>query len=382
MQTELPDGARMEFVRIEPGSFLMGAPPADRCARGIEQPRTEVTLTQGFWLARYVVTQGQWEAVMGARPWADKEHVVQHPDHPAVYVSWDAVQEFVQTLNVASYEHYRLPSEAEWEYACRAGTRTRWSHGRDWMRLHRYAWCAHNTWDAGLRHAQPVGRKEPNPWGLCDMHGNVWEWCQDGLEAYPEEGRLDPRAAAEGPVRVYRGGSFYCSFTYARSSARGSHWSGYSHFDVGFRLARVEPEDVVALEVLAEVATGDEYWPPVQGGTPVKRFRFGEFEAVVVSGVQSLGGIQYLYVMSVYRLPEGELYLCVASEENALDEPQGRGRRAGSMAGSHFLGLFTGGRHLNLGLSDDWADLEKFTAKALDVARRHIGVLAKVKEVK
>ena len=129
---DLPGGATMDFVWIEPGTLLMGAPDSDRYAAPAQKPQHEVTITRGFYLGKYEITQGEWEAVMGTRPWWRRGYVRENPDHPAVYISWNDVQGFVQRLNEAAGEElYRLPTEAEWEYACRAGTTTRWSFGED-----------------------------------------------------------------------------------------------------------------------------------------------------------------------------------------------------------------------------------------------------------
>ena len=131
----LPGGGEMAFVWIEPGVFQMGSPESERsdcdwCDH--EGPLHEVELSRGFWLGKYEVTQGQWEAVMGSRPWSGRDYVRSNSSHPAVYISWHDVQEFIEKLNAASGSSlYRLPSEAEWEYACRAGTQTRWSFGDD-----------------------------------------------------------------------------------------------------------------------------------------------------------------------------------------------------------------------------------------------------------
>jgi formylglycine-generating enzyme required for sulfatase activity len=200
----------MEFVYIPPGKFLMGSLSSEPGRSSDEGPQHEVTITQGFYLGKYEVTQGQWESVMGTRPWSGQDYVQENPDHPTVYVSWNDAQAFVTKLNqAAGSDLYRLPAEAEWEYACRAGTTTRWSFGDDQDRLGEYAWYTANAWYAGKQYAQKVGTKKPNPWGLYDMHGNVWEWCQDWYGPYSSSPHVDPTGRLSGSRRVVRGCSFH-----------------------------------------------------------------------------------------------------------------------------------------------------------------------------
>ncbi len=235
----LPNGATMDFVWIESGTFLMGSPSSERGRS--DGPQHEVTLTQGYWLGQYEITQGQWEAVMETRPWSGESFVQANPSHPAVYISWDDVQAFVARLNEAAGSAvYRLPTEAEWEYASRAGTTTRWSFGDDEGDLGDYAWYIDNAWDAGLEYAQPVGTKLPNPWGLYDMHGNVWEWVQDWYGEYGSDALVDPRGPSGGHVRVIRGGDFDNDARYARSAIRGLYSPGGRYGRVGARLLRTE----------------------------------------------------------------------------------------------------------------------------------------------
>ena len=158
---------------------------------------------------------------MGTTPWSGQDNVRSNPNHPAVYISWEDMQELTQQLNEAAGEEiYRLPTEAEWEYACRAGTTTWWSFGDDEARLGDYAWYRANAWDAGLEYAQPVGTKQPNPWGLYDMHGNVIEWCQDWYGSYTSNSQVDPTGPSSGSSRVSRGGNFDWGARGARSAIR------------------------------------------------------------------------------------------------------------------------------------------------------------------
>ena len=238
---DLPGGATMEFVWIEPGTFTMGSPDSE-LERGLDEgPQHEVTISRGFYLGKYEITQAQWEAVMGTTPWSGQDFVQANPNHPAVYISWEDVQELIARLNeAAGGEVYRFPSEAEWEYACRAGTTTRWSFGDDESRLGEYAWYYDNAWSAGLQYAQPVGTKLPNPWGLFDMHGNVWEWCQDWLGEYTSDNQTDPTGPAAGSTRVVRGVHFGHYARNTRSAYRYYYSPSSRNGRIGARLLRTK----------------------------------------------------------------------------------------------------------------------------------------------
>ena len=187
---------------------MMGSPSSEKGRYDDEGPVHEVTISKGFYLGKYEVTQGQWEGVMGTTPWRGKDYVRSGSDYPAVYVSWDDAQEFISRLNsAAGSEVYRLPSEAEWEYACRAGTTTRWSFGDDESQLTHYAWYgAYRRGDVGEKYGHRVGTKRANPWGLYDMHGNVSEWVQDWKGDYSSSSVVDPLGPSTGSYRVVRGG--------------------------------------------------------------------------------------------------------------------------------------------------------------------------------
>ena len=235
----LPNGATMEFVWMEPGTFTMGSPSSESGRGSDEGPQHEVAIREGFWLGRYEITQEQWEAVMGTAPWSGQSYVQANASNPAVYISWDDVDDLIGLLNTdADATVYRLPMEAEWEYACRAGTSTRWSFGDEKSQLGEYAWYDDNAWNAGLQYAQPVGTKLPNPWGLFDMHGNVWEWCQDSYGSYPSAAEVDPQGPSAGSSRVIRGGNFYFVAPYTRSAYRYSYAPGRRSNAVGARLLR------------------------------------------------------------------------------------------------------------------------------------------------
>ena len=215
------------FAQIEPGTFMMGAETTDD-----EQPIHRVTLTRGFELGRYEVTQAQWEAVMGSNPSYFKAC---GGDCPVEQVSWQAVQTFLRILNGVDARYtYRLPTEAEWEYAARAGSTTAYAFGDDPAELPAYAWYGVNS----QCHIRPVGRKQPNAWGLYDMHGNLWEWTHDWDGDYPAGPVTDPSGPASGEYRTNRGGGWSNDPQFLTSSYRGSYRPGYSSNGLGFRLAR------------------------------------------------------------------------------------------------------------------------------------------------
>ena len=238
----LPGGATMEMVWIKPGTFLMGSPEDEPGRENDEGPQHEVTVSRGFWLGKYELTQAQWESVMGTRPWSGMYYVWEKPDHPAVCISWDDMRTFIAKLNKAKgSEVYRLPTEAEWEYACRAGTTTRWSFGDDESLLGNYAWYDANAWYVGKGYAHAVGTKLPNPWGLYDMHGNVYEWVQDWYGSYFSDPQADPTGPTSGSDRVERGGCFGAGTQYARSAYRTRGPLGHRYYSIGARLLRQGP---------------------------------------------------------------------------------------------------------------------------------------------
>ena len=222
----------MEFVLIPAGEFMMGSPSGEKGSYGDEGPVHEVTINNPFYMGKYPVTQKQWEKVMGNNPSSFKGE-----DRPVESVSWENVQEFVKKLNEKEGANkYRLPSEAEWEYACRAGKQTRYSFGDDESKLNEYAWYSENS--GGETH--PVGQKKPNPWSLYDMYGNVLEWVQDkwhdNYEGAPSNGSAwEDRF---GFARVLRGGSWNGDAGSCRSANRVRYFSGVLSGNLGFRLLR------------------------------------------------------------------------------------------------------------------------------------------------
>lgn len=238
----------IEFTRIPAGTFAMGSPETDPEGRAMERPRHEVTISRPLWVARTEVTQAEWEQIMGENPYErDRSNPyyarpgmaerITRPDHPAT-VSWNDAQEFIAALNAAEDgPDYRLPTEAEWEYFARAGTTTRYYFGDDGSELGDHAWFGAGFAEGGHH---PVGQKTPNPWGLHDIHGNVWEWVQDRYDAdyYATSPSTDPAGPESGAARVVRGGSWHSTGDGWRSAARRDYEPDYRGISIGFRLVR------------------------------------------------------------------------------------------------------------------------------------------------
>ena len=224
--------AGITFCWCPPGSFLMGAYPYEIGSQSDELPQHQVTLSRGFWMSKYEITQAQWRGVMGSNPSS-----FPGDGRPVEMVSWTNVQQFIQILNNANPTmNFRLPSEAEWEYACRASTTTRFYWGDDpsYNQIGNYAWYDSNS---GNR-THDVGGKIPNAWGLCDMSGNVWEWCQDWWGSYAAGAVSDSQGPSTGSRRVLRGGSWDFNFSYCRSAYRVSNPPDYPDNFMGFRVVR------------------------------------------------------------------------------------------------------------------------------------------------
>ncbi len=203
----LPGNVPLDMVWCPAGSFQMGRYPEELHSYSREDPQHQVTLTHGFWMAKYELTKRQWSAVMGTAPWMGYPEVSSDPDSPAVYVSWDDAQAFVTALSSLAGEDFRLPTEAQWEYAARAGTSSRFYWGDDisLSQISGYAWwLGNNEGYAGI-----VGRRAPNTFGLYDIIGNIWEWCQDWYApGYTVGPAVDPLGPSTGTLRVGRGGSW------------------------------------------------------------------------------------------------------------------------------------------------------------------------------
>lgn len=211
-------GIKLEY--IEPGEFLMGSPDSNKEHRYNESPQHMVRLTNAFYMGVTEVTQAQWIKVMDSSPLFGKERVRMGDRYPATYVSWNDAVEFCKKLSQKEGSKYRLPTEAEWEYACRAGTKTQFSFGNDENRLGDYAWFDKNTSGAGEDYPHTVAQKKPNQWGLYDMHGNVEEWCGDWIDFYWDSPTVDPKGPPTGRTRVLRGGAWYGNPEHCRSASR------------------------------------------------------------------------------------------------------------------------------------------------------------------
>jgi formylglycine-generating enzyme required for sulfatase activity len=236
----LPGGSTMDFLWMRAGTFAMGSPDTEVGRATNEGPQHQVTLTKGYWIGRMEVTQAQWQGVMGTGPWADITWVTPEPTSPAIYVSWDDAQALIHQLNLAAGDSlYRLPTEAEWEYACRAGTTAPWSFGDQATDLERYAWYEANTVNVGENASHRAGAKLANRWGLCDVHGNVAEWCQDYYGAYTAAAATDPTGPGTGTVRVLRGGGFRSTAQGTRSATRENHAADGRKHGNGVRLVRL-----------------------------------------------------------------------------------------------------------------------------------------------
>jgi formylglycine-generating enzyme required for sulfatase activity len=198
---KLPNGVTLEMVSLPAGQFLMGSSESDS-----KKPKHQVKVNS-FAIGKYPITQAQYQAVMGTNP----SYFENSPQNPVEQVSWDDAQAFCQKLSEITGKNYRLPTEAEWEYACRAGTTTHYYFGDDANQLGNYAWYDENS----NNKTHPVGQKKPNAWGLYDMSGNVWEWCEDSC---------------------LHGGSWHIFPIYCRSAYRLRNNPLIHYNDFGFRV--------------------------------------------------------------------------------------------------------------------------------------------------
>ena len=259
----------MKFVLIPNESFTMGSRLTDdelfkrfggkEWWYREEKPSHSVKIKRSFYLQTTPVTQGQWQLFMGNTPSDFKDG---GEDCPVEQVSWEDTQQFIKKLNeIEKTKDYRLPSEAEWEYACRAGSDAEFSFGDDVKRLDKFAWYSENS--DGKTH--PVGKKEPNTWGLYDMYGNVWEWVEDDWHDNCRGVPNDGRAWIDNPrydFRVVRGGSLNCDARSCRSAARYSFRANIRSGYVGFRLS-------------GSVALGRKVWKYRDQTDPSRRSEVG-----------------------------------------------------------------------------------------------------------
>ncbi|MFA5866078.1 MAG: SUMF1/EgtB/PvdO family nonheme iron enzyme [Phycisphaerae bacterium] len=229
------NGVLMTLTTIPAGTFRMGDIAGN--AGSNEQPVHNVTLSKDYYMGIYEVTQAQWKAAMGTEPWKGQPSIKEQGDCPATYVTWIDAVAFCTKLNQLNPGRtFRLPMEAEWERACRAGTETLYYFGDDSSILGNYAWWDGNAQSVNENYAHVVGTKLKNDYGLFDMHGNVWEWCSDWYGSYSSGSITDPTGPSTESFRVLRGGSWGDSANYCRSSYRGWGAPDYSYYSVGFRI--------------------------------------------------------------------------------------------------------------------------------------------------
>jgi len=232
----------IEFAYCPPGYFFMGCKPDESGCSLEEQPQHQVTFAQGFYISKHEITQVQWWAVMGTRPSRHRGILLfKTADQPVDSVTWSDTQNFLAALNAARPgTQYRLPSEAEWEYACRAGTTTRyyWGDDPDNLLMPAYAWVPANS----DKKTHPAGQLEPNAWGICDMSGNVWEWVQDYWHSSYDSAPLDgsARETPASDLRVVRGGS-YTNNLGCRCAFHGGYAPEIRNRDYGFRIVYSAP---------------------------------------------------------------------------------------------------------------------------------------------
>jgi len=212
---DLGGGVTMKLVLIPAGKFMMGSPESEKGREAKEGPQHEVTLSKPFYMGVTEATQAQYQAVMGANP-----SQVKGETNPVDQVSWNDATEFCKKLSEKTRRAVRLPTEAEWEYACRAGSKTRFCFGDAEEGFEDYGWYGANSGNT----THPVGQKKPNAWGLYDMHGNVWEWCSDWYGEYAAGQAADPTGPAKGEDRVLRGGCWGDGPQACRLARR--NWSG------------------------------------------------------------------------------------------------------------------------------------------------------------
>lgn len=235
---DLGNGIYLDMVYVAGGNFIMGSPSSEKDSSDRERPQHEVT-APSYWMGKYAVTQEQWEAVTENNPSAFKE-----AKRPVDFVSWDDCQEFCQKLSSNIGKNYRLPSEAEWEYGCRAGTTTAFHTGEtiisnlaNYDGDYTYLEEGKGLW---RNRTVEVETFPPNTFGLYEMHGNVWEWCEDGWHDNYQEAPRDERAWTDNhsqtSARVLRGGSWFNSLTHCRSARRFSYGRGHAYNSYGFRL--------------------------------------------------------------------------------------------------------------------------------------------------
>jgi len=248
---DLGKGVTMKLVLVPAGDFMMGGKfsPAESVKKfggkanhyASEHPRRKVTISKPFYIGVFELTQAQWEAVMDEKPYDSKMVTKIGPDYPASWMQWTEANEYCAKLSKKLGKKIALPTEAQWEYACRAGSDTEFCYGDDPKKIGDYGWLGSNMIDnkKASTYARKGGLRKPNAWGIYDMHGNVWEWCRDWYDKdfYANGKNVDPVNLKESKTVTSRGGSWYNDPIHLRSAARNS-WTGpkYRHYNYGFRI--------------------------------------------------------------------------------------------------------------------------------------------------
>lgn len=224
-----------DMVLIPSGSFLMGSNKGEDDERPIHN-----VLVDSFYLSRHEVTQSRWKEIMRTRPWQGNNYVEEGDNFPAVMISWYDVKHFIRELNTLSNEKFRLPTEAEWEYACRGNSSTKYAHGSRKAGLNNYAWYYDNAFNKEEMYAHEVGTRKANKWGLYDMAGNVYEWCYDWYSRnyYNKSPVQHPKGPVHGKYKVVRGGDWARTDYFLRAASRRYYDPHYKDVNVGFRLAK------------------------------------------------------------------------------------------------------------------------------------------------
>ncbi|MBM4035674.1 MAG: DUF1080 domain-containing protein, partial [Planctomycetes bacterium] len=272
---DLGNGAKMTLVLIPAGEFLMGSPPTtspEQLQKAFggeaewytrEFPQRRVKISRPFWLGKTEVTQAQWQAVMADNP----SHFKDKPQNPVEKVSWDDCQGFLRKLSAKLGRPFRLPTEAEWEYAGRAGAATELYFGDSLAALGPHAWCAANSGAS----TQAVGQTKPNAWGLHDMAGNTWEWCVDWFAPYEKAPQVDPQGPATGSARVLRGGSWDHPAATCRSAYRYSNGPANRFRNIGCRVCVVATATAKAAQ---DLRPGE--WQSLFDGKTLKGWRVAD----------------------------------------------------------------------------------------------------------
>jgi formylglycine-generating enzyme required for sulfatase activity len=234
---EMTNSIGMRLVLIPPGKFKMGSPDNEPGRKAVEGPQHEVKLTKGFWMAKFCVTGAQMKMVGSGQV-----AVIKDDEAPAILMSWGDAVNFCNKLSQLDKHQYRLPTEAQWEYACRAGTTTMYFFGEDAKQIKDYVWYGG---DGGQNNSDPT-KKKPNPWGLYGMNGGVWQWCSDWYSSYHADAQVDPQGPAVGTEigpsghpgigHILRGGSYEWGAESQRSAVRIENPPGERSFAVGFRV--------------------------------------------------------------------------------------------------------------------------------------------------